>query len=48
MPHDGAFLIFGTKKAEQNSANLAGVVGFEPTTFGFGDQRSTTELYSYT
>ena len=26
---------------------MAGIVGFEPTTFGFGDQRSTAELYSY-
>lgn len=26
---------------------MAGVVGFEPTTSGFGDQRSAAELYSY-
>ena len=36
------------KKPRQTRLHLAGVVGFEPTTFGFGDQRSTTELYSYT
>ena len=24
---------------------MAGVAGFEPTTSGFGDRRSTTELY---
>ena len=26
---------------------MAGVAGFEPTAFGFGDRRSTTELHSY-
>ena len=36
------------KKPRQTRLHLAGVVGFEPTTFGFGDQRSATELYPYT
>lgn len=26
---------------------MAGVVGIEPTTSGFGDQRSATELYPF-
>ena len=26
---------------------MAGVAGFEPTTYGFGDRRSATELHPY-